>query len=440
MLKRLLQRICALALIYNICVTAEAKSLADIQADSLMGEHVIITVKNGQVESSRTYDPEIAAKFGEFYYDQFRNAQDPEAPYFMFLSKDKQMMMGLGGVVRMRGWYDWGGAIPANGFSPILIPMQPDPTNMRHLGTTPAGVCLFFRIGGENKLLGNYQVYIEANFNGYAGRDFHLKKAYMSFRDFTVGYASSTFSDPAAVPSTVDASGPSNKLSQTAVLVRYMPHITANWIAGVSVESPEKQIAADSTNTEACSDYIPNFAALMQYEWATGQHVRLAGIVRSMPYRDMTLGENRNVTGWGLQLSSVAHPIDQLTTYLTANYGAGYANLGGDLLAGAYDLIGDPDRSGYMYAPRSFGWCLGVQYNFLPNLLSTIIASQTRYMPSKAVAPDEYKYGLLGTINLFWNPIPRIQLGAEFDFAKRQNFSGEHRYARRIGVVAQVSF
>lgn len=35
-----------------------------------------------------------------------------------------------------------------------------------------------FRVLGRNKSLGDYQLYIETNFNGYASRDFHLKKAY----------------------------------------------------------------------------------------------------------------------------------------------------------------------------------------------------------------------------------------------------------------------
>lgn len=173
-----------------VCAPAlSAQSLTDIQADSTMSSHRIVTLSDGKVTTQRPYDPEIRDRFVNFYYDQFRNAQDPEAPYFMFMSKDADMMMGIGGVVRMRGWYDWGGSIPANGFAPILIPMTPDPTNRRHLGTTPAGTCLFFRMIGHSRIMGDYQLYIEANFNGYSSRGFHLKKAYAIIRDFTVGYA-----------------------------------------------------------------------------------------------------------------------------------------------------------------------------------------------------------------------------------------------------------
>ena len=93
-----------------------------------------------------------------------------------------------------------GRAIPSRGFAPYLIPMEPDPADMRHLGTSPSGTALFFRVLGRNKSLGEYQLYIEANFSGYQYLGFQLKKAYAIINDFTIGYASSTFSDPAALP------------------------------------------------------------------------------------------------------------------------------------------------------------------------------------------------------------------------------------------------
>ena len=424
-----------------ISVGAQTKSLVDQQIDSLVNSHKAVYVDGKPADAAtQAYVDSIREKISMFYYDQFRHFSDPAAPYFLFLSKDAQLAMGIGGCVRMRGYYDWGGAIPASGFAPYLIPMQPDPTNMRQLGTTPAGSTLFFRVLGRNKSLGDYQLYIEANFNGYQGRDFHLKKAYAVINDFTIGYASSTFSDPAALPPTVDAQGPNNKISPTSVLVRYMPTFRDNWTVAVSVESPEPSVAVDNVSTAKVSAWMPDFAAFGQYQWAPGQHVRLAGIVRTLSYRDLVSGRNHNRAGWGLQLSSVAHPAAPLTTYATINYGHGYQSLGGDLLIGSYDLVGTPDEPGHLYAPASLGWCLGVQYNFRPNLFMSVSASQTRYLPSKAVSPEEYKYGMFGDINIFWNLTPRMQVGAEFDLGMRRNFSGEHRWARRVGAMAQFSF
>lgn len=416
-------------------------SLVEQQTDSLIGSHKVVYIDGKPADAAtRAYVDSIRQRISVFYYDQFRHFSDPAAPYFLFMSKDAGLAMGIGGCVRMRGYYDWGGAIPASGFAPYLIPMRRDPTNMRHLGTTPAGTALFFRVLGRNKALGDYQLYIECNFNGYGGRDFHLKKAYAIVNKVTIGYANSTFSDPAALPPTVDAQGPNNKITPTTVLVRYMPTFGKHWTAAVSVESPEPSIAVDGKSTARVSAWMPDFAAFGQYQWGRGEHVRLAGILRTLSYRDLIAGRNHNTLGWGLMLSSVAHPAPMLTTYANVCYGHGYQSLGGDLLIGSYDLVGDPENAGKLYAPASVGWCVGLQYNFRPNLFVSVQASQTRYLPAKDVSPAEYKYGLFGAVNLFWNLTPRMQLGAEFDLGKRCDFSGDSAWARRVGLMAQFSF
>lgn len=375
-----------------------------------------------------------------FYYDQFRHFQDPDAPYFLFMSKDAQLTMGIGGGVKMRAYYDWGGAMPTSAFAPYTIPIPSNPASMRHFATVPSGTYLFFRAIGRNSKIGEYQLYIESDFTGYQGRDFKLKKAYATVSDFTFGYAASTFSDPAAVPPVIDAAGPNNKYSATSVLVRYMPKIKQRWYVGVSLETPSTQVSADNVDTQAVSEWLPDFAATVEYEWAKGQHIRMSGIVRTLSYRDLQTGKNYNKEGWGIQLSSVAHPHNQITTYLIGNYGHGYAGLGSDLSHGAYDLIGVPGENGKMYAPASFGWCAGVQYNFRPNLFATVSASQTRFLPKNGISPDEYKYGIFGCANVFWSILPRVTVGGELDWGYRRNFSGVGRQAHRANLMASFTF
>ncbi len=375
-----------------------------------------------------------------YYYDQFRHFQDPDAPYFLFMSKGAGLTMGIGGCVRVRGYYDWGGAIPISGFAPYLIPMVKDPQTMRQFGTTPAGSTLYFRVVGSNKVMANYQIYLEGNFNGYNGLGFELKKAYAIINDFTVGYAPSTFSDPAALPPTVDAQGPNNKFSATSTLIRYMPVVKNRWVFAVSAETPTKAAAIYTDHTKSIRNWIPDFAAFAQYQWARGQHVRVAGIVRTLSYLNTLDTRRHDIVGWGVQLSNVAHPWSPVTTYATVSYGQGYSGLGGDLQIGAYDMTADPLIAGRMYAPASLGWCVGVQYNFLPNLFVSASASQSHYLPTHTVAPEEYKWGLASDINIFWNPTPRIQVAAEFDYGIRRNVSGATGHARRIGALAQFAF
>lgn len=114
--------------------------------------------------------------------------------------------------------------------------------------------------------------------------------------------------------------------------------------------------------------------------------------------------------------------------------------LGGDLLVGNYDLVADVSCPGRLYAPASYGWCVGVQYNFTESLFASVTASQTRYCPKYQLSGDEYRRGNFFAVNAFWNMKPRMQLGAEFDLGCCKNFNGATRWARCIGLMAQFSF
>lgn len=375
-----------------------------------------------------------------YYYDQFRNSQNPDMPYFLFMSKGAKLTLGIGGGVRMRAYFDWNGAMPSSAFAPYTIPIPTDPARKSNFNSTPAGTYLNFTMIGHNSIIGDYGLYIEADFTGYGSRDFHLKKSYAMIRDFTLGYATSTFSDPAAQPAILDAAGANNKYSNTSVLVRYMPCIKDKWYLAASIETPATALDVTNGLVKEATNWVPDAAAFVQYEWKKGQHVRLSGIVRSLSYLTLADLKQHNMVGWGVQGSGVYRPHQQITLYGTVNCGEGYGGLGGDLLYGAYDLVPDPKNPSELYAPFSYGWCGGVQYNILPNLFTTLAASQTRYMPKDGMEPDEYKYGIFSCANVFWSILPRLTVAAEYDWGMRKNFSGAHKAASRLNFSAIFSF
>ncbi len=429
-------RITAVALSLVAIVAASAQNPEEILIDSLKNSHRIIFIGDGE----KPHNDSIRALVDMFYMDQFRHFQDPRAPYFLFMSKDNKLTMGIGGVVRMRGWYDWGGIIDYNGFIPYAISVPKNNINRRKIDSTPAGTALFFRVIGRNYRFGDYQLYIEANFNGYQSRDFHLKKAYATINDWTIGYASSTFSDPTAAPPTVDAQGPQAYVQTTAVLLRWMHTFKRHWTTAASVEMPKSQIGANNITTATINDWFPNIAAFGQYGWGSNEHLRLSGVMRVLPYRDILAQKNRDIIGWGVQLSSVFRPINPLKIFITASGGRGYGSFTGDLLMGNFDLTNDPQREGRMYAPASFTWLGAVQYHFRPNLFASATLGQERYLPNRHIDGTTYKYGLYSAFNVFWNPTPRLELAAELNLGKRMNFNGESNWARRISLMAQFSF
>jgi len=418
-------------------VVWEALTPQERKEERLKNEHHVMYVGSGT--ESVTVDS-LRYIMGKFYENQFRSFQDPLAPYFLLMSRDGKLAMGIGGAVRMRGWFDFDGAMPVNGFVPYLIPVPSDPKLRRRVGGTPGGTSLFFRIIGRNKTLGDITGYIQCDFSGPDNVIFKLKKAYVTIADWTVGYASRTFSDPMSDVPTIDGAGSNGRVSNTAMLVRWMHTFKEKWQVAASVEMPSSQSATDNVLTETLNDWMPDYSAFLQYQWSHQSHVRLSGIVRTLPYRDLVAKKNRNIVGWGAQLSTVFHPLLNMTVYGAFNIGRGYTSLVADLSIGNNDLQPIAGVPGRMYSPLAFGLNLGVRYNFTDKVYSCVAFGQARYLPAHEISPTSYKYGQYGAVNIFWEPTTRLQVGAEYLIGKRQNFNREHGLANRVDVLFQFSF
>lgn len=429
-------------LVASAGVTSSSDSLASISPE----KQRIESMKNsthfiGAGASDQAKVDSVKNLLNMFYYDQYRHYQDPRAPYFMFMSRGGNLSMGVGGVVRLRGFYDWNGSIPASGFVPYLIPIPKDPTSMRRLAANAAGTGLFFSIFGNNSKFGKYMAFFQADFSGYNYTGFKIKKAYITAGDWTAGLATSTFEDTGAEPQTIDGSGANGVTSHTAVLVRYMHTFKNKWTVAGSIEFPESSTSADGVNTKACSDYLPDVAAFGQFQWNEGaSHVRLSGLMRTLTYRDMIKDRNYNIIGWATQISTEVKVLPQMNVYGIASIGQGHESYTTDLSIGNFDLIPDSKEKGRLYAPTAVGYVLGAQYYFKPNLFTNLCLSEQRYYPRHNPGDGQYKYGLYGALNLYWDITPRFEIGAEYLAGKRMNFNGTHGSANRVTALMMLSF
>lgn len=409
-----------------------------IKEAKLKESHKIVFI--GSDDSQKASQDSILELVSSFYVDQYKHFQDPLAPYFLLMSKDAKLAMGIGGAVRMRGWFDFNGAMPTNGFVPYMIPVPKDPSQRRKLGGTPDGTTIFMRVIGRNATLGDIVGNIQGNFQG-DGHTFKLKKAYVQFKGVTVGWAPSTIQDADAEAPTIDGAGQNGLCSDTRMLVRWDHSFGKSpWSMAASVEMPSSQVDADGEQTKAISDWFPDIVAFAQYNMSSSSHIRLTGLFRVLPYRDLVVGKNRNKIGWSMQLSGLYYPTNRLTLYWVANTGQGYEATMGDLSVGNFDLVACDDTPGKLYSPLSMGLNVGAKYNFLPNLYAGLALGEAHYFPKYTVKNSTYKYGLYGAVNLFYEPTPRMQVGIEYLIGSRHNFDREHGSANRIDALFQFSF
>ncbi len=408
---------------------AEEQMRRDIISDSK-----VIFMSGGGSGVGRDSVESLLAKF---YVDQFRNSQDPETPYFTFMSKDANLAMGVGGVVNVSGWFDWNGTVDNANFSPYYITPK-TPETLRNLSASAGGSAIFFNIMGRHTPIGDYRAYIEGGFDGYAGSGFKLKKAWFQIGDFTAGLAKTTFSDPAAQPDVLDPAGANGKLDKSNMLVRYLHTWRDHWTFAGSVEFPSSQPTEDSY-TKKVNDYVPDFAALGQYQWDRGlSHVRVAGVIRDISYRDLVSARNRHVLGWGVQLSSVVRAWRCVTLSAMGSVGKGIASYTGDLSNGNYDLLPVPGKNGELYAPTTVSATFGAKVYFTKHLSSNLALATLRNFAKGDIHDSTYKYGQYLAINMVYTFTPRIQAGIEYLAGKRADYSGVVGNVNRL--LANFSF
>jgi len=407
-----------------------------------IGDSIMSGTRYVMIDGQKPQPDSLRAMMESFYEYQFRHVHDPAAPYFMFMSRSANIAMGVGGEVVLRGWYDWNGAMPGGSFQPYQIPMHPDATELRHLGATASGTKLFLRAMGRSSRLGSYSLYVEGEFSGYGEVDFSLKKAYATLNDWTVGLAPTTFSDPGALPPTVDRQGPNNKIDSSAILVRWMRTWKHRWTIAASVEYPAEIRMPDAEGVKRYRGWVPDFGVFFQYQLPRNpsQHVRLSATTRQLTYRDQIERRNVSSVGWGLQLSTIVSVARPLTLYAIVNGGRGVAGLGGDWAHGDYDLTPDTEEAGRMYAPYVVGYMFGIQYNFTPMLFADVVYSRAHYYPRHHSSPDDYMVGDYGSANLFYYVTPRVRVGVGLNVGRRENVGGEHRRTYRAGLLAAFSF
>lgn len=378
----------------------------------------------------------IEKLLAQFYVDQFRNSQDPESPFFTLMSRNANYALGVGGAGILDLWYDWNGTLPNGEFNVYEIQMHKSPTDKRRIGATGAYSKLFLNFMGKNTPVGTFRAYLEASFDGYRYNGFRLRRAWFQIRDFTIGLAKSTFSDPAAQPDLLDPYGANGSIDRANYLVRYLHSWKNHWFVGGSVEIAPSSIREVAGQTAALALDMPDFAALGQYQWNRGlSHVRLSSIIRRIGYRNEIEGKNHYVAGWGTELSAIINVGRVATFYGLSSVGKGIGSYSNGLASGEYDLLPNPGRPGEMYAPLIFGATAGVKFHIIPKLTMTAGASILRNFAKEGTTDSTYKYGEYLAVNMVYNISSRLHTGVEYLAGKRKNYNGESGNINRMSAL-----
>lgn len=275
--------------------------------------------------------------------------------------------------------------------------------------------------GGNNAFAGN-----EVITNTYA---LTLRQAYVSWNHWLAGQTWSNFQDVAALPDTVDFTGPSEgTIFNRQAQLRYT---RGPW--SFSLENPQTTVATyrgNGTRLNSGDDTVPDITARWAQRGAWG-HVTVAAMVRSLRY------DGRTDTGIAASLSGRVNvgSNDDLRYMVSGGQGIG-RYLGFAL--GADSVL---DAEGELHSQDGYGGFVAWRHAFSPKLRGNLVYS------GAWLDNDAQWTGALVTeraqswrVNLIYSPFPKLDLGAELSHAQRRLENGEAGDLNRLHTHVKYSF
>ncbi len=345
----------------------------------------------------------------------------------------------IGGFVKMSGVY-------------TLDPLGSDDRFI--VGLIPVGDVNFDNIDGEVKVsarqsrlgfemrdstsYGQLRAFVEGDFAGN-GDTYRLRHAFGQFRQFLAGKTWSTMVDSRATPEEVDFEGINGMINVRQPQIRYFPSFGRNLDLLIGLEDP----APDVTGGQGVSQY-PDIVASIRRNWSKRWHVKSSLLLRQIEARsDLDDSITDSKFGWGFSLSGKAgmefwDGRDNILFQL--NYGDGIGRYINDLQeVGGQDAEFDP-LTGELETIKLFSGYVAYQHWWRDSLRSTLTYSWVDVDNLDFQVDSAYARTDRAIINLLWSPVPRVDVGGEILWGRRENLDGSYGTARQIQLGAKYRY
>lgn len=403
-----------------------------------------------------------------------QNPSIKDVPRFTLVGKDGKFYLGMGANLKMVGDFDWGNPISnPNLFTTSAL----DPENPAEKGNRSQTL---FSIGQSNiywnfvALPGSKNqigLFFDINFLGSTSHpQIAIHHAYLKYRGITAGYIVSTFTDIKADPAAIDFEGPNaiTFIRHPNIYYTYKFGKNKMWTAQLGLDMPLAEQSDfvegeykpgklnDKTNgkiynpitfapaTKFIHQRMPDIPLFIQRDWADHNGwFRFSAIFRDLQYRSLvsTDTRNRGEFGWGIKASGSTPIVGGLSFTWQGVYGKGVASYIQDLTSEGLDLVPIKDEPGKLTTVKTWGAYGTLQYNFGKCCLWNATYSQVRAYAKNFGGDwdDMYKYGQYVTSNLIFNVSSFAQVGVEYLWGRRVNYSGQQAHDNRIMLMLNVS-
>ena len=291
--------------------------------------------------------------------------------------------------------------------------------------------------------VGLLRAFIEGDF-AEENDTFRLRHAFGQWNRILAGKTWSAFVDTQASPEEVDFEGLNGRINVRQSQVRIMPVLGEDYQFQFSMEDPNPQIENGTGVTRT-----PDLVATGRFTPSDRLHVKVGLLGREIRAQQSLLGSSGGgvdkTYAWGLTISGrfTTPKLDERDSLLfQLNGGDGIGRYVNDLSSvGNFDGIFNPETgdlelfdilSGYV--SWQHWWTSG------KNMRSNFTLGVVSVDNPGFISGDAYKQTVRASTNILWAPTPRIDLGIEYLWGKRENEDGENNTATQIQLGARYRF
>lgn len=374
---------------------------------------------------------------------------DPEyeAPQFAIVDKNNRFYMSLGARIKAVGVYDWGNpCISTTDFKPSEF-IEALPGNETAMRMSIKSSSVNFNIVGMPSNKYRVGLFLAITFDGGDNYSNYMAKcdyAYIKCRGFSLGYQSNLYDDKAAAAYLIDGNGPGASGAHSDLSVSYQRYLTTRFKAGVSLSIPKLSMTArEDDEFYTINQRIPDIPLYVQWDWGENSHVRLSGVYRTLQYRDFVANRNRILPGYGLKLTTSIE-MGSVMGYAMVQGGKGIANYMKDDENFALDLVPSATPGEYTQT-KGWGAICAVECNYTPRMFSTFIYGYMRnyvnaYQGGVIKYGDHMRFEHYAAANFIWKISKFVNVGLEYNYGIKQDFSGKDISNNRVSAMMRVGF
>jgi hypothetical protein len=291
-----------------------------------------------------------------------------------------------------------------------------------------------------------------------------LVYAYGTLGPLLAGQWVSLFADTDAIIESVDPTGfvgNMDGLSNRSPQFRYTFAAPGGFSAAIDIENPEAEgitnaglVAAGGASTAGGAfttsniggvDRYPDILARVRLDQAWG-HIQLAGMWRDMKIEAVGVPRESKASYAG-QLSGHLNTFgkDALKWTAAAGKAPGHYLTSLGRSSGADGLQINP-ATGAVHAPYAYTVNVGYTHWWTGALRSSIDAgygrnnNSTSVLTAAAAQANADKRQIEGRANLIWSPVPQVDLGAEYIYARRTVQTGASGNLHRVEIESVFKF